>query len=83
MFKCAPYANRKSHSFRTSGNGGVLADMFSATQRGIVELIEETLSKRAARTDGDGEGHTDALPYDDSDFYQQLLRDVIEARGGM
>ena len=63
------------------------------TPSGVVDLISETLSSdsrkllartRSSRSAGDGEFELDLGReeiFDDADFYQQLLRDIIEARG--
>lgn len=64
--------------------------------KSVVQLIDETLAdhdKLLARTrirknarigdatDANGEVVNDEENFDDTDFYQQLLRDVIDARG--
>jgi protein AATF/BFR2 len=64
--------------------------------KSIVQLIDDTLAdhdKLLARTrvrknarigdpaDANGEAVNDEENFDDTDFYQQLLRDIIDARG--
>ncbi|KAH7105842.1 TRAUB-domain-containing protein [Auriculariales sp. MPI-PUGE-AT-0066] len=45
----------------------------AADQRDLLELIDDLLAKRA---------ETDGHDWDDMSFYQSLLRDIIETRGG-
>jgi protein AATF/BFR2 len=45
------------------------------------KLLARTRSSRRADDEKDDDVAKDAETFDDTDFYQQLLRDIIEARG--
>jgi protein AATF/BFR2 len=66
--------------------GTQIEDLF---QSGWPALLSRTRLKRSKGphvTSGEGAGHKgsdeDVEVFDDTDFYQQLLRDVIESKGG-
>ena len=60
--------------FATS-NANAFSKRSAPSQRGVVELIDDTLTKKRPTDD-------EAATYDDTDFYQSLLRDVIDSRSG-
>ncbi|KZV85717.1 TRAUB-domain-containing protein [Exidia glandulosa HHB12029] len=60
-------------------NANAFSKRAPVAQRGVVELIDDTLAKQHDKR----QAENDTQGYDDTDFYQTLLRDVIESRGGM
>lgn len=87
-----------AYTRKTNLSGGSQAKKFKAVNQDILAQVESVLAdvqrvKRKAHAPLDAEsGHTsaeesaedvlDELMYDDSDFYQQLLKEFIESGGG-
>lgn len=68
-----------------NSNANAFSKKRTADTRGILELVEEVQAKRAdarlqPRDPSAADGSTMGCDWDDTDFYQQLLRDVIESR---
>ncbi|EJD48011.1 TRAUB-domain-containing protein [Auricularia subglabra TFB-10046 SS5] len=58
-----------------NSNANAFTKKSANATRNILDVIDDTLARKHEREEGEG-------VYDDTDFYQSLLRDVIEARGG-